>query len=80
MQSGRSNLDRWVLEYKTHPKEINSIGWIGTKFPTQQIKLSFSTKERAIKYAEDNHINHIIISKSDDRLIKPKSYIDNFLK
>lgn len=79
-QSGIKGTEIWVLEFiPTSATFIEPImGWIGSyeTLPTQ-VKLHFSTQEKAIAYAERNKIDYQII-KPQKRKMKIKSYIDNF--
>ena len=54
MQSGMGNVKKWLLEYESHKNDRfieNIMGWTASKDMTQEIKLSFASKEEAIKGA-----------------------------
>lgn len=78
--SGQAGTRKWILEYM--PEEDHRfidplMGWTGSDDTVQQIKLSFSTKEAAIKYAEDNQLNFTVQQPLSSR--RPtRSYADNF--
>ena len=62
-----------------NPRHIDQLtGWVSTDNSQNQFKLRFSTKESAIKYAEEKGYEYTV--QEDKELnIKPKSYADNFL-
>ena len=80
MQSGNRNTKKWLLEFDTLNKGINPLmGWETSKDTMSEVKLEFSTKERAINFAKKNSIDYYVIEPQKRKVIK-KSYIDNFLK
>ena len=80
MQSGLSNLDKWIIEFKTKKTGINPLmGWESSTDTLSELKLEFSTKELAIEYAKKNKINFEIIESKVRKIIK-KSYAENFIK
>ena len=80
MQSGYRNTKKWLLEFDTLNKGINPLmGWETSKDTMSEVKLEFSTKERAINIAKKNSIDYYVIEPQKRKVIK-KSYIDNFLK
>ena len=80
MQSGRRNIKNWLLEFDTLDTGINPMmGWETSKDTMSEVKLEFSTKEQAIKYAKNNNVDYYIIEPKKRKIIK-KSYTDNFLK
>ena len=80
MQSGMGNTKKWLLEFDTLNKGINPLmGWETSKDTMSEVKLEFSTKERAINFAKKNSIDYYVIEPQKRKVIK-KSYIDNFLK
>jgi len=80
MQSGRRNSKDWLLEFETLNTGINPLmGWQTSNDTMSEVKLKFSTKEQAIKYAKKNNINYYIEEPQKIKIIK-KSYSDNFLK
>ena len=80
MQSGMRNTRNWILEFDTLNTGINPLmGWETSKDTMSEVKLEFSTKEQAIKYAKKNNVDYYIIEPKKSKIIK-KSYTDNFLK
>ena len=80
MQSGDRNTKKWLLEFDTLNKGINPLmGWETSKDTMSEVKLEFSTKERAINFAKKNSIDYYVIEPQKRKVIK-KSYTDNFLK
>ena len=80
MQSGRGKLKNWVLEFITRDSSVSPLmGWESSNDTLGEVKLEFSSKEKAIDYARKNNINFTVIEpKSRDFVIK--SYADNFKK
>ena len=80
MQSGNRNTKKWLLEFDTLNKGINPLmGWESSRDTMSEIKLRFSTKEKAINYAKKNNIRYNLIESKERKVVK-KSYADNFLK
>ena len=80
MQSGRGKLKKWVLEFDTKDTSINPLmGWETSTDTLEEVILKFSTKEKAIKYAEKNGISYSVIEPKKKKFVI-KSYADNFLK
>jgi len=80
MQSGNRNTKKWLLEFDTLNKGINPLmGWETSKDTMSEVRLEFSTKERAINFSKKNSIDYYVIEPQKRKVIK-KSYIDNFLK
>ena len=79
MQSGRANIKKLVLEFV--PCQTQTLdplmGWIGSDDPNQQIKIRFNTKEQAIAFAQKKGLT-IKIQEPNRRIVRPKSYSDNF--
>ena len=79
MQSGLSKSNKWVLEFKTDDPTKNPLmGWESSSDTYTELKLEFSSKELAIKYAKKKKIDFEIIEPKKRKIIK-KSYADNFL-
>ncbi len=80
MQSGRARAATWVLEFE--PKAARSpealMGWTVTSdTESSQVRLSFETKEEAVRYAETHGIAFQLFDpKPAKRIIK--AYADNF--
>ena len=80
MQSGLGKSDKWILEYKTKDPGKNPLmGWESSDDTLTELRLEFSSKELAIKYAKTKKIEYEIIEPKKRKTIK-KSYADNFLK
>jgi hypothetical protein len=79
MQSGTANVKHWKLEFEPNGDRYIEplMGWTATSDMTQEIELWFETKEQAIDYAERNDIPYDVYD-PETRVIKPKSYADNF--
>jgi len=79
MQSGRSNLGRWVLEFE--PAEARRadplMGWIGSGDTNGQIKLKFDCKEDAVAYATQKGLTYHVQTPKK-RVIQPKNYAENY--
>ena len=53
MQSGLGKIDKWILEFETKDPTINPLmGWESSSDTFSELKLEFSTKEKAINYAK----------------------------
>ena len=80
MQSGLNKFNKWILEYITEDPTINPLmGWESSNDTLSELKINFSSKEKAIEYAKKNNINFEIIEPNDRKVVK-KSYTDNFIK
>lgn len=80
MQSGTANAQKWLLEFvPTAPKFLDDLmGWVGQTDTTQQMRLWFETEEEALAYASSKGYRIKPVPKPKMRVIKPKSYADNF--
>ena len=80
MQSGRGKQKNWILEFITKDSKINPLmGWESSTDTLGEVVLKFSTKEKAIEYAEKNSISYEVIDPKKKEFVI-KSYADNFLK
>ena len=80
MQSGIGKTKNWILEYVDKKTGINPLmGWESSTHTLSEVKLEFSTKENAIKYAKKNKLIFELIEPKEKKIIK-KSYADNFIK
>jgi hypothetical protein len=78
MQSGRGKQKKWIIEFETRDPNTNSLmGWESSDDTLSEIKLEFSTKDKAIEYARNNNIDFRIIEPKIKKFII-KSYEDNF--
>ena len=80
MQSGRGKLKKWILKFETKDPSINPLmGWETSSDTLEEVILKFSSKKKAIDYAEKNNISYTIIEPKKKQFVI-KSYADNFLK
>ena len=80
MQSGIGKTKNWILEYINKKTGINPLmGWESSTHTLSEVKLEFSTKENAIRYAKKNKLTFELIEPKEKKIIK-KSYADNFIK
>ena len=80
MQSAEGNTRNWFLEFDTLNTGINPLmGWESSKDTMSEVKLTFSSKEAAINYANKNNINFYVLEHQERKVIK-KTYSDNFIK
>ena len=80
MQSGLAKSDKWVIEYITDKPGVNPLmGWESSTDTLSELKLEFSSKEKAIGYAKKNKIEYEVIEEKKRKIIK-KSYSDNFTR
>ena len=79
MQSGTAKNNKWVLEFITKDPTRNPLmGWESSSDTLTELKLEFSTKDLAVKYAKKKKIDYEIIEPKRRKIVK-KSYSDNFL-
>jgi hypothetical protein len=80
MQSGKANTRDWLLEFEPSAARRSDplMGWTQTSdTESSQVRLSFDTKEEAVRYAEQHGIPfQLIDDKPAKRIIK--AYADNF--
>ena len=80
MQSGQAKTNEWVLEFE--PRDARRpdplMGWTLTgDTASSQVRLSFDTREEAVRYADHHGIPFQLIDpKPAKRIIK--AYADNF--
>ena len=80
MQSGLAKSDKWIIEYIVDQPGLNPLmGWETTTDTLSELKLEFSSKEKAIEYAKKNKIEFEIIEEKIRKIVK-KSYSDNFTR
>ena len=77
--SGRAKSRYWLLEMEpAMAKSIDPLcGWSGSGDTQQQVQLKFPTREAALAYARRNGLE-VSISAPRTRIVRPKSYADNF--
>lgn len=79
-QSGLGKEDKWILEFESKDTSINPLmGWESSNDTMGEVKLEFSTKDKAIEYAKNNNISYKVIEPNKRKLII-KSYAENFTK
>ena len=77
MQSGKGKIKKWLIEFETRDSSTNPLmGWESSDDTLGEVKLEFSSKERAIEYAKQNNIDFKIIEPKSEI----KSYEENFTK
>jgi hypothetical protein len=80
MQSGRGKLKHWILEFDTRDPKTNVLmGWESSDDTLKEVKLKFSSSEKAIEYAEANNIDYTVIEPKQKKFVI-KSYEENFTK
>jgi len=81
MQSGTAKTDDWVLEFPPQTaREVDPLmGWTSSADTQAQVKMTFSTKEAALDYAEDHGIDVVVTEpKTRKPNIRPGGYGENF--
>ena len=79
-QSGLGKEDKWILEFESKDTSINPLmGWESSNDTMGEVKLEFSTKDKAIEYAKNNNISYKVIEPNKRKFII-KSYAENFTK
>ena len=80
MQSGRAKLATWVLEFEPTAarRQDPLMGWTVTAdTESSQVRLSFDTREDAVRYAEAHGIAFQLFDPKPAKRIL-KAYADNF--
>ena len=79
-QSGLGKEDKWILEFDTKDTSTNPLmGWESSSDTLGEVKMEFTTKEKAIEYAKNNNIIYKVIEPNKKRFVI-KSYAENFTK
>ena len=79
-QSGLGKEDKWILEFDSKDTTTNQLmGWESSIDTMGEVKLEFSTKDKAIEYAKNNNISYKVIEPNKRKFII-KSYAENFTK
>ena len=79
MQSGLKKTNKWILEFESQDPTTNPLmGWESSSDTLSELKLEFSSKEKAIDYAKKRKIDFEIIEPKKRKILR-KSYADNFL-
>ena len=81
MSSGRGNTQKWILQYEAANSQYIEpvMQWTASNTTQSQVSLKFETKEEAIAFAEKNNWKYDI-QEPKQKIIKPKSYTDNFMR
>jgi len=80
MQSGRGKQKNWVLEFETKDPHTNSLmGWESSDDTLKEVKLKFTSKDKAIDYATANNIEFLVVE-PNKKIFVIKSYAENFTK
>ena len=80
MQSGRAKAATWVLEFEPQAARRQDLlmGWTVTAdTESSQVRLTFDTKEEAVRYAETHGIAFQLFDPKPAKRIN-KAYADNF--
>ena len=79
MQSGRAKTLQWTVEFEPGAQLQNDslMGWVGRGKTQNQVKMQFSSKERAIAFCEKKGLDYQV-SETKTRSTKQKSYSENF--
>ena len=79
-QSGRGKQNTWVLEFETKDPHTNSLmGWESSSDTLQEVKLRFTSREKAVDYATANNIEFSVVEPKPKSFVI-KSYEENFTK
>ena len=62
MQSGYRNTKKWLAEYISDSEQVKDtlMGWNSSLDTKSQIKVFFTTKEQAIKWAKKNNYQYFV--------------------
>ena len=79
-QSGLGKEEKWILEFDSKDTTTNPLmGWESSNDTMGEVKLEFSSKDKAIEYAKNNNISYKVIEPNKRKFII-KSYAENFTK
>ena len=80
MQSGRGKQKIWLLEFETKDPHTNSLmGWESSSDTLKEVKLRFTSREKAVDYATANNIEFSVVEPKPKSFVI-KSYEENFTK
>ena len=80
MQSGLAKSNLWLVSTieESQTRSINDLtGWTSSNNTSTQLKIKFSSKDEAIKYAKQNNFDYVICE-ARKSTVKAKSYSENF--
>ncbi|MEL6337290.1 MAG: ETC complex I subunit [Pseudomonadota bacterium] len=62
MSSGEGNTKTWVLEFEpSEPKRVDPLmGWISSGDMSGQVRLSFDSRDQAVRYAEKHGLAFVV--------------------
>ena len=80
-QSGRFKTRIWIVEPEPRSRieADRLIGWIGSDSTDQQVLLRFPTQEAAVDFCDRHGITYTL-TEPHQRVVKPKSYAENFIR
>jgi NADH dehydrogenase len=81
MSSGTAKTKNWVLEYSAETaRDVDPLmGWTSSGDTQSQVRLKFSTKEKALEYAVAHGIDAVVTEpKPRKPNIRPGGYGENF--
>ena len=79
-QSGRGKQKTWILEFETKDPHTNTLmGWESSNDTLEEVRLKFTSKEKAIDYATANNIKFSVVEPKKKTFVI-KSYEENFTK
>lgn len=79
MQSGPARTHDWLLEAEPEVGETIDplMGWTSSTGTRRQIRMSFPSREEAIRFAESTGWAYIVLPAQEKR-VRPRNYADNF--
>jgi len=79
-QSGNGKQKTWILVFETKDPHTNTLmGWESSNDTLEEVKLKFTSKEKAIDYAIANNIKFSLVEPKKKTFVI-KSYEENFTK
>lgn len=81
MSSGAAKTHQWVLEFAPEcPRDLDPLmGWTSSSDMNSQVRIRFDSKEAALRYAEDNGIDAVVMEpKPRKSNVRPRGYGENF--
>ena len=77
-QSGLGKEDVWILEFESKDTSVSTLmGWESSNDTLGEVRLEFSSKEKAVEYAKNNNIIYKLIEPNKKKIVI-KSYAENF--
>ena len=79
MQQGQAKTKAWVLEFEPAKalRPDTLMGWAGGSDTNRQVRLRFASQAAAVAYCKKHGIAYDVTAERN-RVVKPKSYADNF--